>query len=192
MQKLQFSVEHIQCASPAGSNFHAHSATRCFQPIAFKKPLPPKPRQAPLLHSSGLSSSRRWTSPNIQPWLTRLWGKLPRSEAPRWLWDLLQHCTEASGSRKGIPEPTHDPRTRLVGLTIASLCGLLLSGEEDGVTQGQGPTGWRGSRKRPRAVRSAPLRGDTWAGALLPSLPSSVALDVSGKLSVHILILDVI
>lgn len=117
MQKLQFSVERIQCASAAGSNFHTYSATRCFQPVPFKKPLPPKPRQAPLLHGPGLSSSRRWTSPNTQPWLTRLLGKLPRSEAPRWLWDLLQPCVEASSSQKSIPEPTRDPRTRLMGLS---------------------------------------------------------------------------
>lgn len=93
---------------------------------------------------------------------------------------------------EGIPEPTHDPRTRLVGLTITSLCGLLLPGEEDGVTQGQRPTGWRGSRKKPQAVYSALLRGDTWAGILFPSLPSSAALDVSGNHSGHISIFIVI
>lgn len=77
-------------------------------------------------------------------------------------------------------------------LTITCLCGLLLSGEEDRVTQDQRSTGWRGSRKKPRAVRSALLWGDTWSGILFPSLPSSAAPDVSRNLSAHILIFKVI
>lgn len=57
-------------------------------------------------------------------------------------------------------------------LTITSLCGLLRSGEEDGVTQGQRSTGWRGSRKKPRAVRSALLWGDTWSGSCFHHFPA--------------------
>ena len=80
-----------------------------------------------------------------------------------------------------------DPRTRLVGLSaITSHVRLGKRVDSPEVR------GWQGSRREPRAVSSALLEGDTWAGTLFPSLPSCVAPDTSWNLSAHFLTFNVI